>query len=159
MPKGVEPDIVEKSVKNFKPTYRPPLTHIVMGVLFILMLFWNDVVHNKLLDRGYNVELTVVKGLTLHAGTLWYATLLMLFAIMLVYMLHEVVSRGTLFFDVVMGSVGILGLGVMYAMTLMMLSNIQMVPFFAFSVSSIGLYHFGGIAIEIVVALYFTFTT
>ncbi|HSU72355.1 MAG TPA: hypothetical protein VLJ21_00720 [Candidatus Binatia bacterium] len=155
----MERGIVEQSVKNFKPTYRPPLSHIIFGILFILGLFWNDVVQNKLLDRGYDAQLTVFSGFTLHAGTLWYLTLLALALIILLYLLHDFAEKLTFFFDIVAGTIAFLGLGVMYAMTLVLVSGGTSVPFFSTTLTAIGLYHFGGIAIEILAALYFTFTT
>jgi hypothetical protein len=151
--------IVQQSVKNFKPTYRPPLSHVILGILFVFGLFWNDVVQNKLLDRGYDTQLTVFQGFTLHAGTLWYVTLLFLLALIIVYLIHDFTEKLTFLFDIVAGGVAIIGLGVMYATTLLLINGIDLVPLFAGSVSSIGLYHFGGIAVEILAALYFTFTT
>ncbi|MBI4145658.1 hypothetical protein HY493_05660 [Candidatus Woesearchaeota archaeon] len=158
MPAKRTPDLVEQSVKNVKVTYVPRVHHIVLGFLMLLFLFWNDVVHNKVLDRGYDAKLEVVQGFHWTAGMLWYFTLIALFCVILIYMTHRVLTRRTVFFDVLAGSAAVLGLGIMYAMTLLMYYEVYVIPVFNVTISSIALYHFGGIAVQILVALYFTFT-
>jgi hypothetical protein len=150
---------IEESLKNVQLQYAPRAHHILLGLALLLALFWNDVVQNKVLDIGYTAKLEAFAGLTFQAGILWYSTLVALFLIILIYVLHALVTRELLFLDILIGFIGMMSLGVMYATSLLMFNGINKMPYFDMTFSATAVYHLAGIAVQIIVALYFTFTT
>jgi hypothetical protein len=150
-------ELVVESICNVRPSFSLPLPHVITGVLFLIFLFWNDVVQNKLLDKGYDTQLMVFDGLTLHAGTLWYVTLFALFVITIVYVSLDAFHSLTLFVDIAVGALAFSALGIMYTATLLLLDGAKTIPFLGWNIGSITFYHLG-IAVQIGMALYFTFT-
>ena len=148
--------------QNFKPRkFKFNKVDAVLGAVLSFAIFWSDVLQNKILDKGYDVIVHLTPSLQYKAIILWYYTLVLMFVIMFVYMLKAVLTHeqgeGL---DVSMGVLGIVAVVTMWLSTLFMASagfNFS-VPFLNWQTTLISIYHFGGVAIMIIVATYFSVT-
>lgn len=151
---------------NIKAEFKPRSIRIhpfdaILGFVLTVILFLSDVLQNKILDKGLDYRVGITPDITAKAVVLWYYTLFLVFIVMLLYMLKAVLKRerGEAL-DVIMGSIGVLSVGVMFGTTMFMSSvgyNFT-IPFFNWTSSLITIYHFGGIAAMLIVSAYFSFT-
>lgn len=135
----------------------PKRTEVGLLALFILALFWFDVLQNKVLDKGIDYEVTWFGNVT--SSALFLATLMIILVHIFLFLLFvfSLKSRGTSFLlDAFIGMFALFGVAILLAGFVNIIHS-DIIVFLGITMKSITFYHIG-ILIEVVYALYTAFT-